>query len=248
MSNPSPRVTVWNEYLHERQDGAIAAIYPEGIHNTLAAYLRGEGFTAGTATLDQPEHGLNEEVLAATDVLIWWGHQAHEQVKKHIVDRVHERIVRDGMGLIALHSAHFSQIFIRLMGTSCQLKWREADEKERLWVVAPSHPIAAGLGDYFEIPQTEMYGEHFDIPSPDTLVFVSWFQGGNVFRSGCCFHRGRGKIFYFRPGHETLPIYHHADVLRVIKNAVLWASPTFGQGPTYGHRPDPLERLGAERG
>jgi trehalose utilization protein len=146
------------------------------------------------------------------------------------------------MGLICLHSAHFSRIFRRLMGTTCNLKWREIGEKERVWVVEPGHPIAEGLGQYFEIPHTEMYGERFDIPQPDTLVFISWYSGGEVFRGGCCFHRGNGKVFYFSPGHETLPIYHQAEVLRVIGNGVRWAAPVAGAVTTFGNV-KPLENV-----
>jgi trehalose utilization protein len=236
----SPRVTVWNEYRHERKSADIAAIYPEGMHAAIAGYLRQEGVAARTATLDEPEHGLTTAVLDETDVLIWWGHMAHEEVDDEIVTRVQER-VWGGMGLIVLHSGHFSKIFKRLMGTTCNLKWREMGEKERIWVVDPGHPIAAGLGEYFEIPHAEMYGEHFDIPAPDALVFISWFQGGDVFRSGCCFHRGAGKIFYFRPGHETYPIYYQPEVQRVIRNAVYWAAPSGGPQVQFGHRPNPLE-------
>jgi trehalose utilization protein len=241
MNDPT-RVTVWNEYRHEQQSPQVAAVYPNGIHMALAHHLEQAGFALTTATLDQPEHGLSESVLANTDVLLWWGHMAHDQVQDDIVDRVHRRVL-EGMGLIVLHSGHFSKIFKRLMGTSCDLKWREIGEKERLWVVSPGHPIAAGLGEYFEIPKAEMYGEHFDIPAPDELIFISWFQGGELFRSGCCYHRGRGKIFYFRPGHETYPIFHQAEVLTVIKNAVRWAGPVAGPDRTFGHRPEPIESL-----
>jgi trehalose utilization protein len=237
-----PRVTVWNEYRHEKNDPRVASIYPDGIHETIARHLREEGFTVGSATLDEPEHGLSYELLNQTDVLTWWGHQAHDQVADEIVERVQQRVL-DGMGLIVLHSGHFSKIFKRLMGTTCNLKWREIGEKERIWVVEPGHPIAAGLGEYFEIPQAEMYGEHFDIPAPDTLVFVSWFQGGELFRSGCCFHRGRGKIFYFRPGHETYPIYDQPEVQRVISNAVRWAAPVAGPRVKFGQFPTPLEPI-----
>lgn len=236
-----PRVTVWNEFIHERRHEAIGNMYPEGIHGAIANYLRSTGLVAGTATLDMPEHGLTDAVLDNTDVLIWWGHMAHGQVSDEVVNKVHQRVVKDGMGLIVLHSGHFSKIFIKLMGTSCNLKWREAGDKERLWVVSPGHPIVEGIGEYIEIPHAEMYGEHFDIPEPDTLVFISWFQGGEVFRSGCCFHRGRGKIFYFRPGHETYPIFHHDQVLKVIGNAVRWAAPSGGPVVTFGHRPEPLD-------
>ena len=236
-----PRVTVWNEFRHEKEHADVTKVYPDGIHEAIARPLRASGLTVRTATLDEPEHGLTNEVLAQTDVLIWWGHMAHDDVKDDIVDRVQQRVVADGMGLIVLHSGHFSKIFKRLMGTSCNLIWREAAEKERIWVVEPGHPIAAGLSQYFEIPHAEMYGERFDIPAPDALVFASWFQGGEVFRSGCCFYRGAGKIFYFRPGHETYPIYYQPEVLRVITNAVHWAAPIGGPQVTFGHRPQPLE-------
>ncbi len=238
-----PRITVWNEFLHEKRHAQIAEIYPEGIHGAIASSLRSNGFDVQTATLEQPEHGLTDEVLENTDVLIWWGHMAHHEVSDEVVQKVHQRVVKDGMGLVVLHSGHFSKIFIKLMGSSCNLKWREAGEKERIWVIEPSHPIAEGLGEYFEIPHAEMYGERFDIPEPDALVLVSWFEGGNIFRSGCCYHRGQGKVFYFRPGHETYPIYHHPQVLQVINNAVKWAAPVASAKTTFGERPTPLEEF-----
>ena len=222
------RVTVWNEYRHEKQKPEIAAIYPQGIHGAIAGYLRGHGCIVQTATLDEPQHGLTDHLLDSTDVLVWWGHMAHHEVQDEIVERVHERVLQ-GMGLIVLHSGHFSKIFKRLMGTTCNLKWREAGERERLWVVAPGHPIAEGLDEYFEIEHEEMYGEFFDIPEPETLVFVSWFQGGELFRSGCCWERGHGRIFYFRPGHETYPIYYDKNVIRVLTNACRWAAPRIVQ-------------------
>lgn len=240
------RVTVWNEFIHE-QDAAHPAstIYPQGIHETIAGFLRkADGLEARTATLQQPEHGLTEEVLAATDVLIWWGHAGHDQVQDEIVARVQARVL-EGMGLIVLHSAHFSKIFKALMGTTCNLLWREAGEKERFWVIDRANPIVEGVGEYFDIPHAEMYGEPFDIPAPDALVLVSWFQGGNVFRSGCCFKRGNGKIFYFSAGHETFPIYEDANVQRIITNSVRWAASPRGPQPTFGWG-DPLEKLEAE--
>jgi len=237
------RVTVWNEYIHEREDPEVARIYPKGIHEAIAEYLRGmENLEVSVATLEEPEHGLTEDRLRSTDVLVWWGHRAHEKVADEVVDRVYRRVVSEGMGLIVLHSAHLSKIFRRLMGTSCRLKWREAGERERVWVVAPWHPIADGLGEYFEVEHSEMYGEPFDIPPPDQLVFISWFKGGEVFRSGCCFYRGMGRIFYFSPGHETYPIYYDPNVRRVIYNAILWAKPVRRGPPVFG-RVDPLEKL-----
>jgi trehalose utilization protein len=235
------RVTVWNEYRHEKESEEVRSVYPEGIHTAIGEGL-GEDFQVVYATLDEPEHGLSEERLNETDVLFWWGHRAHEEVSDDIVERVRQRVLH-GMGLIVLHSGHFSKIFKKLMGTSCDLKWRVADEKERLWVVSPGHPIAEGIGEYLELAKEEMYGEHFDIPQPDELVMVSWFEGGEVFRSGCTFHRGLGKIFYFRPGHETYPTYYNGQIRRVLRNAAKWAVPVEREYPKYGNH-KPLEAIG----
>src|SRR3954454_2398498 len=219
------RVLIWNENVHERENPVVAKIYPKGIHGCIADGLKtGKELDVRTATLEQPEHGLTEKILDETDVLMWWGHAAHGKVEDAIVDRVVRRIW-EGMGLVALHSAHYSKVFKRLMGTSCSLTWREAGEKERLWVCNPAHPIASGIDRYFEIENTEMYGEPFAIPTPDEVVFISWFEGGEVFRSGCTWKRGNGKIFYFRPGHEAYPIYYHPTVRLVLRNAVRWARP-----------------------
>ncbi|HIW32579.1 MAG TPA: ThuA domain-containing protein [Candidatus Paenibacillus intestinavium] len=234
------KITIWNEYRHEKTNDQVSSIYPQGMHSAIAEGLHGTSDKITIATLDDPEHGLSEAVLEQTDVLIWWGHMAHDEVNNEIVDRVYQRVLK-GMGLIVLHSGHFSKIFKKLMGTSCDLKWREAGEKERIWVVNPGHPIADGIGEYIELPQEEMYGEHFDIPQPDELVMVSWFEGGEVFRSGCCYTRGSGKIFYFRPGHETYPTYYNPQIRKVISNAVKWAAPVKRDYPRYGHAEQPLE-------
>ena len=223
--NTKLRVTVWGENVHERKHDFIRQIYPTGMHQCIADALNEEpDIEARTATLEQPEHGLTEEVLAKTDVLTWWGHCAHERVEDAIVARVQKR-VWEGMGLLVLHSGHYSRIFKALLGTSCSLTWREAGELERVWICNPGHPIAQGLGQYFEIEEEEMYGEPFGIPAPDEQIFISWFKGGEVFRSGATWKRGNGKIFYFRPGHESYPTYHNADVRRVIKNGVRWLRP-----------------------
>ncbi|MEK3882895.1 ThuA domain-containing protein [Paenibacillus sp. PL2-23] len=235
------KVTVWNEFLHEKQHEEVKAVYPDGIHNALAKGIAAGDIEAATATLEEPEHGLTEERLNNTDVLIWWGHMGHDQVDDAIVERVQQRVWA-GMGLIVLHSGHFSKIFKKLMGTGCDLKWREANEKERLWVVNPAHPIAAGLPEYITLEKEEMYGEHFDIPAPDELIFVSWFEGGEVFRSGCTFSRGQGKIFYFRPGHETYPTYYNPQILQVIQNGVRWAAPSGAAAPVRGNH-KPLEPI-----
>ena len=241
----SIRALVWNEFRHERSEETVREIYPDGIHTTVASFLNAQdGITATTATLDEPEHGLSAETLEATDVLLWWGHLAHDEVDDVVVTRVQERVL-SGMGLIVLHSGHYSKIFRRLLGTTGLLRWREAGERERLWNLAPSHEITAGIGEFIEIGRAEMYGERFDIPEPDRLIFISWFEGGEVMRSGCTWERGSGRVFYFRPGHETYPIYHMPEIQRVIVNAARWARPRVRPQPLEGpHVPEALERIG----
>ncbi len=219
------RVTVWNEYLHEVESDVVRAIYPDGIHATLGRALEEHlGAVVRTATLREPEHGLSQAVVDATDVMIWWGHKAHGEVSDVVAERV-QRAVLAGMGLVVLHSGHYSKPFTRLMGTHCSLRWREADEKERLWSVHPAHPMLAGVPSYVELPQEEMYGERFDVPDPDELVMISWFQGGEVFRSLMSWRRGHGRVVYFRPGHETYPTYHDPHVRRIVANAAAYARP-----------------------
>ena len=217
------RVTVWNENLHEREYPAIRAVYPEGIHGCIAAFLRAAGMQVETATFEMPEHGLTEEVLARTDVLVYWSHALQEEFSDEVARRV-QRHVLSGMGLIALHSAHYSKVMRLLMGTTMTLKWQHG-QRERLWCLAPGHPIAAGVPEVIDLPREEMYGEPFGIPTPEELIFAGWFSGGQVFRSGCTFTRGLGRIFYFQPGHEEYPIYHQPEIQRIIINAVHWCAP-----------------------
>ncbi|MBW8872803.1 MAG: ThuA domain-containing protein [Leifsonia sp.] len=238
-------VTVWNEGVHEATQPEIAAVYPHGIHGAIAeglSELLGDEVAVRTATLDDPEHGLSEEVLEQTDVLLWWGHIAHDRVSDDVVERV-RRHVLSGMGLIVLHSGHFSKIFIRMLGTTCSLRWRnpEGGERELVWNVNPTHPIAEGVEQPIVIDAQEMYGEFFDIPTPDDLVFISSFTGGEVFRSGVTFTRGRGKIFYFSPGDQEYPVYFHPQVRRVLANGVKWAAPVAGarQAPEVSN-PQPV--------
>jgi trehalose utilization protein len=236
------RVTVWNEFVHERESDVVAGVYPDGIHTTIAEALEDHGFETQTATLQEPDHGLTTELLEETDVLTWWGHAAHDEVEDEVVERVKSHVL-DGMGLLVLHSAHYSKIFRALMGTTCGLKWREAAERERLWVVEPGHPVAAGIDDCIELEDAEMYGERFDVPQPDTLVFNSWFEGGEVFRSGCCYRRGSGRVFYFRPGHETYPVYHDEEIQQVLANGVEWAAPTANMATSGSGNSDPREDI-----
>ena len=218
-------VTIWHEHRHEKSDPKVAEVYPDGIHAAIAAGLKHAGDLKITlATLDDPEHGLGGGVLEGTDVMLWWGHMAHAEVADETVNKVYKRVMA-GMGLIALHSGHMSKIFMKLMGTTCNLKWREADDREILWVTRPGHPIVEGIDDHFILDREEMYGEFFDIPEPDETVLISTFTGGECFRSGCVFKRGAGTIFYFRPGHETYPTYYDKNVLRVIENGIRYVAP-----------------------
>lgn len=242
------QVTVWNEHVHEQEDDDVAKIYPDGIHGAIAEGLEDEaegddddGYAVRTATLQDPEHGLDRSMLTWTDVLVWWSHCANDAVSDTVAERVVER-VQEGMGFIALHSGKNSKPFTRLMGTSCSIKYRHGGERERVWVVDPGHPITDGLDEHFEIPATEMYGEPYDVPEPDRTVFTSWFEGGEVFRSGVCYRRGRGRVFAFRPGHEAYPIYHQQEVKLVLSNAVAWATPTEGATTTTG-AVDPMETI-----
>ncbi|MBL4646677.1 MAG: ThuA domain-containing protein, partial [Rhizobiales bacterium] len=188
------RTVVWGENVHDQENAIVQGIYPDGMHNCIAAGLNEtDAISATSAVMQDPEHGLSVERLAQTDVLVWWGHAAHGDVDDAIVERVQQR-VWEGMGLIVLHSGHFSKIFRKLMGTPCSLTWREAGERERLWVVNRGHPIVQGIGPYFELPNAEMYGEPFTVPEPMETVLISWYEGGEVFRSGLTYQRGAGKI------------------------------------------------------
>lgn len=237
------KVTIWNEGRHEQTDAEVRQHYPDRIDGAIAAGICHADFEIRRATLDDPDQGLPDALLNDTDVLLWWGHVAHDEVSDGLIDRVQQRVLQ-GMGLVVLHSGHHSKLFRRLVGTNANLAWRELPEGdlERVWVVNPAHPIAEGLPPYFEIEGSEMYGEPFDIPQPDDLIFISWFSGGEVFRSGCTFQRGRGRIFFFGPGHETFPIYHDPHVHRVIANGIRWVRQkhTDGRRLDNWHRPDPL--------
>ena len=229
-------VTVWNEFRHERSEEAVRKVYPNGIHAAIADFLgKNEDMRVRTATLDEPENGLPASVLDSTDVLVWWGHMAHGEVADEVVKRVCERVL-DGMGLVVLHSGHDSKVFRALMGTrSGRLRWHEDGDPVRVWKIDYTHPIAKGIGEYFELPVEETYGEHFDIPEPDELIFINWYPTGEVFRSGITYRRGMGKVFYFQPGHETYPTYYDANVQRVIENGVRWAMRGGDLQYTTGH-------------
>lgn len=237
----SVSVTVWNEYRSHRgatdwmsqsqqaQAEAAAKVYPDGIHAVIAEFLSDAGFEIRTATLDAPSHGLSDEVLDETDVLVWWSHYLYDEVSDEVVENVFQH-VQDGMGLIILHSARKSKIFRKLMGTTCAVQEnRSADEIERLWILDTAHPIVDGLDEQsIEIPKSQIMAEPFEIPEPAQTIFMSWIEGGEVFRSGCCFQRGKGKIFFFGPGHETHPVYYQPEIQTILTNAVKWTKPVNG--------------------
>jgi trehalose utilization protein len=231
-ADPALRVLVWGEHVHERENAAVGELYPDGMHETIADAIREHlaDATVETTTLHAPGHGLTEPALAGADVLVWWGHMAQDRVGDEEAERVRRHVLA-GMGFVVLHSAHLSKPFVRLMGSSCNLRFREGDDRELVWTVAPGHPVARGVPSPIALERHEMYGEYFDIPQPDELVFISSFSGGEVFRSGCAFRRGAGRVFFFSPGHETYPVYHHPDVRRVIANAVAWAGPRAASPP-----------------
>ena len=218
------KVTIYNEFFHEKHHEEVKALYPEGIHMALKHLLDSE-FEVRTITLDNVQD-LTEELLNDTDVLIWWGHVQHDKVPDEVAERV-QRAVLDGMGAIFLHSAHHSKPFRKLLGTSCNLTWREDGDYELVWNIKPSHPITQGIGRFIYLDNEETYGEPFAIPEPDETIFIGSFQGGEVFRSGCTYRRENGKIFYFQPGHETYGAFHNAEVLTVIRNAIRWAAPIY---------------------
>lgn len=238
------KVTVWNECRHEKEDADVQEVYPETIGGCIVNQLQPFGFDLTLATLDDPEQGWPADRIAETEVAIWWGHRYHDELDDALIDKLQARVLA-GMGLIVLHSGHHAKLFKRLMGTSCNLSWREAEggERERVWCLKPAHPIAYNIPPQIELPQSEMYGEPFDIPEPDELIFNSWYQGGEVLRSGCTFSRGRGRIFFFAPGHETFPIYRNEHITQILANAIQWAHQPHTSGWMMGNwgRPVPLE-------
>ena len=223
------RVLVWNEFKREQEKEVIAAVYPNGIHRAIADFLETEeDLSVRTATRYDENCGITKEILDETDVLIWWGHVAHHMVPDEVAALVRDAVF-EGMGVIFLHSAHFSKPFGLLMGTPCSLTWRESGDSEVLWVIDPSHPITRGIDRYFRIEHEETYGEPFAIPNPDKVLLISNFSSGEVFRSGVLYERGNGKVFYFRPGDEMYPTYRIPEVQTIIKNAVRFLAPTYRQ-------------------
>lgn len=219
MGQSSIHAAVWSE------ETAPQDVYPNDVNSTIAEHLNEHAdIVAKAVSIDHAEQGVSTELLDWCDVLLWWGHLRHDDVSDTTVDRV-ERYVRErGVGYIGLHSGHYARPFKRLIGTSGDLgSVRDEGETEQIEVVSPSHPIAAGIND-FSLPQVEMFGEPYDIPEPDDVIFESNFANGGEFRSGVTFTFGAGRGFYFRPGHEEYRIYHDLTVRTILANATRWAA------------------------
>ncbi len=239
------QVLVWDENpSHAPRD-----IYPRSIRGAVADGLCEFGrdeVVVRTAHQDEPEQGLSAAALAQTDVLVWWGHMRHSELNDAVIGRVAERVLHRGMGFVALHSAHYSKPFRTILDCTGHLKggWSEADQPEEVRVCAPQHPIAHGVHD-FTLASEEMYGGPFDVPPPAVVVLQSYFPATNrFFPSGIAWSvgagidpnfesgpgrgigqgEGVGRVFYFRPGHESVPTYFHTDVRRVLLNAVRWTA------------------------
>jgi trehalose utilization protein len=233
------RVVVFNEGFHERTEPEVARRYPDGIGGAVASAVAehaGAGTTALAVTQDEPGYG---EAALGADVLVWWGHARHHEVPDELAAALRDRVLA-GMGLVVLHSGMGSKLFKALMGTSCALRWRHGDDRHLVWTVQPGHPIAAGVPHPIVLAADEMYSEPFDVPPPDELVFISSFSGGEVLRSGACWTRGSGRIFFFGPGDQGYPVYQHPEVRRVIGNAVRWAAPTGPVGSRHVEAESPV--------
>jgi trehalose utilization protein len=202
-----------------------AGVYPEGINGAIAKYLRTlPNLEVRAASINDPEQGIAKSALDSTDVLIWWAHRTHKEIDDGRALEAVRQIRERGLGFIAIHSAHYAKIFKMILDSACDLGgWRVGGKPESLKCVAPTHPIAQGVGD-FTIPHTEMYNEPFKVPPPEATIFLSTWEGGEEFRSCNTWTAGRGRVVYFRPGHETYPIYFQEKPLRVIANAVLWCA------------------------
>lgn len=240
------KVTVWSEGLPEREVHAVKS-YPNDINNAIAAFLRNDPDLEITVRdISMDECGLSQEIIDNTDVLVYWSHLYNNKVPDEVANRIVSAVLQRGMGFMPLHSGLFCKAGSMLLG-KCGAggKYRECGERARVWVINRAHPITAGLeDDWFDIEYDEMYGEPFGVPTPDELIFITWFQGGEVLRSGMTWNRGAGKVFYFQPGHEEWPIYtENKYVQKVITNAVKWLKPAGGPPPVGRGEVDALEPL-----
>jgi trehalose utilization protein len=238
--NKGINVLVWDE----QQDVQVkSGAYKNFLGNAVAEFLsKTDGLQVVSANINEPDQGLADDRIAAADVVVWWGHVRHKDVNDSKVESIVAKVKAGKAGFVALHSAHYSKPFKNLMGTNCGFKKVDANKNEgfvqHLRVVSPMHPIAKGVKD-FDIPKTEIYGEPFEVPMPDAIVLYGHWDTGDSFPDVCCWTVGGkgvssaaakaanpgGRVVYFRPGHETFPIFHQPEVQRVVTNCVLWAAP-----------------------
>ncbi len=213
------RVRVWCEGT------ARKATYPDDVDGALGQYLgRMEDLRIARARLDDPNAGLSDAELDATDVVVWWGHLRHDDLPADRSRAIVDRVKAAKIGFVALHASCGSRPFRGLMGTTCEPGgWRDDGRPERIEFKAPDHPIARGV-EPFTIPQSAMFAEPFEVPAPESVVFVSNWGPGETFRSGLTWTVGKGRVAYLRPGHDALPVFFHPSVRKVIANAARWAA------------------------
>lgn len=216
---PAPlRVHVWCEGTAPR------AVYPNDVDGAVADHLgKLPTLQVRRGRLADPSAGLAEDVLDATDVLLWWGHLRHDDVPNDRAEAVVRRVREGKLGLIALHSSCTSKPFKGLMGMACEPGgWREDGRPEHVKIVAPDHPIARGVTP-FTIPRSDMFAEPFEVPAPESVVLVSNWDNGETVRSGLTWTVGKGRVAFLRTGHDAFPVLFHPSVRQIIANATLWA-------------------------
>ncbi|MFH1372026.1 MAG: ThuA domain-containing protein [Planctomycetota bacterium] len=217
-------VVVWSEGTAPKN------VYPNDICGAIAEGLKElKDWDVVEARLSDPNQGLPDELLNRADVLIWWGHKKHNQVRDGLVDKIVSRVKDEGMGFISLHSSHFARPNIKLMGTPCSWKEYLGDSNTlKITVKDPNHPIARGVED-FTIYHDERYSEPYAVPQPLAVVFEGTYTldngGTDTSRQGLTWEIGKGRVFYFQPGHETNPVFFDPNIRRIISNAVEWAAP-----------------------
>jgi trehalose utilization protein len=276
------KLVIWDERQQSQKEA-----YGGFLGDRIADHFRSEpGFSVKSVGMDDPEHGLTTGAIEDMQVLIWWGHVRQKEVAPEVGRMIVDRVKAGKLGLIALHSAHWSTPFIAAMDERARLdairKWSRPGEKveveaiapknryvvpkrddqvtpfsrarkfpdgttkielhlpicvfpsyradgkpSQTKVITPGHPIAEGIPATFEVSQTEMYDEPFHVPEPDQVLFEERWDDGAWFRSGMVWELGHGKVFYYRPGHETYPVYKEAIPLKILVNAARWMA---GQG------------------
>lgn len=225
---PKKTVVVWSEGTAPKE------IYPNDINGAIAEGLKAsplmKDWDVVIAGIDDPDQRISDELLKKTDVLIWWGHKKHGDVKDALVDKIEKRVKEEGMGFIALHSAHFAKPNKRIMGTPCTFAAYVCDNKENVVSVAmPNHPICKGVAKTFTVANDERYSDPYAVPTPDavplTAIQVRNDGTKEEAKMGFCWTVGKARMFYLQMGHETNPIYFDPEIRKVMANAVLWAAP-----------------------